>query len=1528
MLNHNKIKNTLNRKVFLLALFVIGIVNINIQAQSISNKGKEFWVSYGHHQSMNDGGGNMDMVLYLSTDAQAAIVDVEIIGPGNPLIPTTIWRRRYNIPAFTVISTGTTAANPISPGGTTPAAGVGPSPMPKTGAYDCRLYSAPPPVGWGGAGSYKRAIKITSNVPIVAYSHIYDGANSGASMLLPIEAWGYTYVSLNSRQSYAANCYNWTYIIAKENDTKVQITPSVITRAQDKTGLQPGVASIITLDRGEVYQLVGANDAADADGNGGGSSTGKNLSGTKIQSLPGLDGTCKPIAVFGGSSRTTNPITCGSGGGDNDNQQLFPQHTWGKTYLTAPFSGNTTLPAFTTCSYRIAVSDPTTVVKRNGVTLTGIQNNNFYFFESNTPDYIEADKPIMMCQFMTGGSCIPGSVGDPEMITLSPMRQAVTSTRFYRNDQYSIVANFLTITLPTGGLSTLKIDGTLINNIPANDKYIGAHPNKPGYSVVTKRWTSSSGGVKGQSVATCDSAFTGIVYGEGSVESYGYNAGTNLDPYKIVNGGYNLPDTSAQTTTHPYGFLNIPMYIGANLPFKPIEIVWKLTQTTPAGNLSVNPPPLQDITQVNPVPLDSSFVNGEWYYLYRLPDEYTFSASGTYRIPLRVTLPTVVDNFGCSYGDVQDVFLEIIIKQLPTVTATYSQPPTCDVVSPVNFTAPAVTPQGYNIISWHWEFTSNPADTSNEQNPTFIFPAAGVYSVKLSIITEYGGVATYTMSTVNVLPGTKPHSTFTVTPTTLCLGQPITVTPTSNVTGTNTWHWDYDDGTTTSQTNNTAQTHTYATAGTYEIKHSITGTGFPCDADTVKITVVVAETPVIDSAKGISPSSCIGSSLGEINLFGLSANATYQVAYTDINSNAVTVTATADANGVVTITNLPVGTYTNISTTIGTCVSNTVASVQITYPSAPDAPTITADAELCSGSTLNLSASSATTGVTYNWTGPNGFSSNEQSPSIPNATPLASGTYSVTATKNDCISTATTKSIVVNLTPNITSGSFNNTTSCNSATGSIVLNGLEANTSFVVRYTKGSTADSVTLTSNATGEITITSLAAATYSNISVRIGVCVSNSVGPFTIEDPAPPATPIAANNGPLCADAAISLTANSATAGVTYSWTGPGGFTSNQQNVSIANSTTAMSGAYTVKAILNNCESTASTNVVINPNPIVGFTPPAFVCMPNNPAIFTNSTTIASGSVTYTWNFGDGSATSTATNPSHIYASSGNYDIKLTALSNAGCSKDITKNFNAFYDKPIANFTVAPPELCQGTTNTFTDLSTAPNSTITNRYWNFGEDNTWINTNNTSQTKLYQKAGNYVVKLTVRNQQGCPSDTMDKIVKVYVQPIIDAGPTIIVPVGEIVQFNPIVNDSSSAITFKWTPATGLSNPNILHPTLKVLQNSVYMLEATGQGNCSATDSLIVVGLKPVIVPNAFSPNGDGVNDTWEIENLGNYVNVSVEIFNRYGQLIYKANNGYTKAWDGKVNGKPVPVGVYYYIIDFKGQFPNKSGSLTIIR
>jgi gliding motility-associated-like protein len=85
---------------------------------------------------------------------------------------------------------------------------------------------------------------------------------------------------------------------------------------------------------------------------------------------------------------------------------------------------------------------------------------------------------------------------------------------------------------------------------------------------------------------------------------------------------------------------------------------------------------------------------------------------------------------------------------------------------------------------------------------------------------------------------------------------------------------------------------------------------------------------------------------------------------------------------------------------------------------------------------------------------------------------------------------------------------------------------------------------------------------------------------------------------------------------------------------------------------------------------------------------------------------------------------------------------------------------------------------------------------------------------------------------------------------------------------------------------------------------------------------------VPNAFSPNGDGVHDIWQIGGLAGYVSANMEVYNRYGQLVFVSKNGYTKPWDGTYKGKPVPFGTYYYVLDLKNGKPILTGSVTIIK
>ncbi|MCR8561679.1 VCBS repeat-containing protein [Mucilaginibacter sp. BJC16-A38] len=106
----------------------------------------------------------------------------------------------------------------------------------------------------------------------------------------------------------------------------------------------------------------------------------------------------------------------------------------------------------------------------------------------------------------------------------------------------------------------------------------------------------------------------------------------------------------------------------------------------------------------------------------------------------------------------------------------------------------------------------------------------------------------------------------------------------------------------------------------------------------------------------------------------------------------------------------------------------------------------------------------------------------------------------------------------------------------------------------------------------------------------------------------------------------------------------------------------------------------------------------------------------------------------------------------------------------------------------------------------------------------------------------------------------------------------------------------------------------------------------NPSATSNPIPITLSPVsqctiVIPNTFTPNGDGINDLWNISAITSYPNSSITVYTRYGSLVYRST-GYAKAWDGTYNGSTLPVGTYYYLIDLKNGKKPLSGPITIIR
>ncbi len=165
------------------------------------------------------------------------------------------------------------------------------------------------------------------------------------------------------------------------------------------------------------------------------------------------------------------------------------------------------------------------------------------------------------------------------------------------------------------------------------------------------------------------------------------------------------------------------------------------------------------------------------------------------------------------------------------------------------------------------------------------------------------------------------------------------------------------------------------------------------------------------------------------------------------------------------------------------------------------------------------------------------------------------------------------------------------------------------------------------------------------------------------------------------------------------------------------------------------------------------------------------------------------------------------------------------------------------------------------------------------------------------------------------------------VNAGNAATILAGESVQ----LQASGTIGTYLWTPATGLSATNILNPIASPQTTTTYTLRITTPQGCTNTSNLQVQVIPYCVKPlNAFTPNGDGFNDKWLITNGNCLTSASVNVYNRYGSLVYE-NSNYQNDWDGTYKGKSLPDGTYYYKIDYtilNGQKVSAKGDVTILR
>ncbi len=178
---------------------------------------------------------------------------------------------------------------------------------------------------------------------------------------------------------------------------------------------------------------------------------------------------------------------------------------------------------------------------------------------------------------------------------------------------------------------------------------------------------------------------------------------------------------------------------------------------------------------------------------------------------------------------------------------------------------------------------------------------------------------------------------------------------------------------------------------------------------------------------------------------------------------------------------------------------------------------------------------------------------------------------------------------------------------------------------------------------------------------------------------------------------------------------------------------------------------------------------------------------------------------------------------------------------------------------------------------------------------------------------------------ADTSYQPITVWPAPTVNAGADFVVLEGGTKTMNAIANGNQ--LIFQWLPTIYLDDPNILLAACTPKSDTQYVLKVTDINGCTNSDTVNVKVLFNPLVPNVFSPNGDGINDTWLIKYLDSYPDCAVQIYSRSGQQLFYSR-GYTVPWDGKYQGQPLPIATYYYII--KSELGKKllSGSVTIIR
>lgn len=1355
----------------LLCSIVLSFLQLN--AQESSNKGTEFYVGFMDHID----GSNASLDLYITSDSNTT---------GTVSIPGQSWSTTFSVTAnqMTLVSVPSASAH--------------------VNCGDCKQ---------------DRGIKVTSQKPVVVYSHIYNNFRSDATLVLPVNSTGQTYFVMSYTQESNGQ-HSQFMVIASQDNTKVRITPT------DNVGSRPANTSYeVTLNAGEVYQ-------------GQAPSLNDDLTGTKIEVIDtGANASCKRVSVFAGSSFTKLGCTGSFGSGDNLYQQLYPVSSWSNSFVTVPFKGRNH------DRFRILASQDNTVVLIDGKFVAFLNEGQYYETGNvNKPQYIFGSKPISVAQFQVTQLC--GGLGDPSMTILSPVQQTLKKITLYSSEYEDIDDNYINVIMPTADTSTFKIDG---KKVP----FKTVAP-LPAYSYAQIDVNS------GNQTLEADEGFLAIAYGFGTVESYGYSAGANvtnlnqfisLDDYKISNINTICLGETAK--------------FEGNANFAVAKWEWKF------GDDSTS-------TLRNP--------------------NHTYKDTGTYLVKMYTTKPSFD---GCSLKDSAEITVKVV--NVPKGSFSFQDQCVGDTVQFID----SVYTDAPAIVNFRlWDFGEGTRAFATR--PKHVYDTAGFYPISLQVKNSYE-CSSFFRDTLEVFP--LPVVKFSAEGS--CFKDSVALfdSSTSNAYPIVQRIWDFGEGNKDTVTSQTHQ-YLYDTFGDFTIRlTSITAKGCSQSADSVfkkykpfKVDIGVTDVCLKDQVRAIDSSIFLQEAAmsrkwkWNDSLLSMDSLLVYQPTNSGSYSLKLVVKQNSFCSDSIEKT-VAIHPQLRLSYTAkNTCFMD---STELEVQSIP-----------------NYASSDSF------WWHLNGYQLvGNTIKHLFRDTGINEGIL-YSKTSFGCLDTLNLEQVIK---PKPAAKFITNVPCMND---SLVL----VNTS--EDYMKGLISVTwTTSTSSSLGNPDTFAYQLGTQNRETVQLVVSSSEGCTDSIVQELIVyPRPKISISTRDVCLGEKSSFTNQSSEDSgriVAWRWDLGNGSVSFD---SLPDVTYGSSQSYLVKLLVRSstgCDNEDSVRFVVNPLPKVDF---HFqnVCYGELTPLEDRSS-VPNGALKNTrFYFSDGSSI-TGPNATYQFSAPGTYTVKNVVESSVGCKDSISYQVLSHF-LPKANFGLNESEGCAPFMINFIDSSTIATGEIVE--WRWKTESEVVSSMQNYQHQ-YINAGTKDIQLLVKSDSGC-LDSIQKlaVAKIYPKPkaIFSYSPTAPSIIENEVQFTDL---SVNSVFWNWSFGDGGAS-NEQYPSNEYKDTGLFnvRLEILDSNQCVG-DTQLEVYIQPaffVFTPNSFTPNGDGLNETWGPEGvLEGVLGYELQIFNRWGEILFESKDP-SKRWDGKYQGSLVQEGHYGYRMRYTDytrlKWYNQKGTIYLMR